>query len=87
MKRLLLVLGLLLLSIAAPVFAAFCHHCGKQMPDAANFCPACGTAAAGSFESAPPAQPSSAPVVQQPVVTSNTPVMISAPVEIGRAHV
>jgi|GEM_PF-912352 len=85
MKRMLLILGLLLFCVAAPSFAAFCHHCGKQMPDAANFCPACGTAAAGSFESAPPAQPSSAPVVQQPVVTSNAPVMISAPVVVQPA--
>ncbi|NLF98431.1 MAG: zinc ribbon domain-containing protein [Candidatus Riflebacteria bacterium] len=80
MKRMLVMLGLLLFCIAAPSFAAFCHHCGKQLPDAANFCPACGTAAAGSFESAPPAPAPAKPSAPPPATTANTPVMISAPV-------
>ena len=80
MKRMFLILGLLLFCVAAPSFAAFCHHCGKQMPEAANFCPACGTAAAGSFESAPPA-----PAPAKSPAAPTAPVMISAPVVIQPA--
>ncbi|PKL39270.1 MAG: hypothetical protein CVV41_21705 [Candidatus Riflebacteria bacterium HGW-Riflebacteria-1] len=82
MKKLLLVLTLLLFCVAAPLLAAFCHHCGKQMPDAANFCPACGTASAGSFDSAPPmgTPPASPPSSAQP--KQSAPVIISGPVVI-----
>lgn len=37
----------------SPVWGAFCHHCGKPLPDLANFCPACGTASAIAFTPAP----------------------------------
>lgn len=79
MKRLFVILALLLFCVAAPAFAAFCHHCGKPLPEAANFCPACGTPVAGSFESASPTvSPASASVK----ITAATPVMISAPVVV-----
>lgn len=42
--------------IVSPAFAAYCHHCGKTLPEQANFCPACGKPAAAAFETAPGAQ-------------------------------
>ena len=74
MKKTLFVLLAMLLVTVLPAFAAFCHNCGKQMPEAANFCPACGKASADSFQ---PAQP--LPVDNTPKATAVTPV-VSAPV-------
>lgn len=79
MKKILLILFLFCFTAGAPLLAAFCHHCGKQMPDVANFCPACGTAAAGSFESAPPA-----PLAQTVTVIPGTQVVLSAPVVVSQ---
>lgn len=36
------------LVLVAPVWAAFCTQCGKSVPEAAKFCPACGARQAGS---------------------------------------
>ena len=78
MKKIVLILSLMLFCMIAPAFALFCHHCGKQMPDAANFCSSCGTPVAGSFEPAPPpaANPPAAPAATVP---TPAPVVISAP--------
>lgn len=87
MKKILLILLLLCFAAGAPVLAAFCHHCGKQMPETANFCPACGTAAAGSFESAPPAQPAPAqpaPPTQTVTVIPGAQIVLSAPVVVSQ---
>ena len=55
---------LMLITAIMPAMAAFCHNCGKGLPEAANFCPGCGKEVAGAFQ---PAQPASSAPVQQPV--------------------
>ncbi|MBU1109947.1 MAG: zinc ribbon domain-containing protein [Candidatus Riflebacteria bacterium] len=83
MKKITLLLCLLLFCAVAPVFALFCYKCGKEMPDAANFCPKCGTASTGSFEPAPPAPASgNTPVAPSAPVTISAPVVISTPVVV-----
>ena len=55
MKMLTMVLVLLILCSAAPVFAIFCSSCGKDVPDAANYCPWCGTVSPGAITAVPSA--------------------------------
>ena len=45
MKKLYILLSALLLSSVAPLYASYCIHCGKNLPDDANFCSNCGQAA------------------------------------------
>jgi uncharacterized RDD family membrane protein YckC len=45
---------------------AFCAKCGKELPPAATFCPACGTPVAGATPAATGATPSQASPTQTP---------------------
>ena len=45
MKKLYILLSALILSSVAPLYASYCIHCGKKLPDTANFCSNCGQAA------------------------------------------
>ncbi len=74
-KTFLLSLILLLISVM-PAFAVFCQNCGKQLPEAANFCPVCGKASSGAFQTAQPAEPVPAPV------TPVAPVPVSPPASV-----
>ncbi len=65
MKKISVVMILMLIAAVMPALAAFCHNCGKGLPEAANFCPGCGKEVSGAFQSAQPAP--SAPVRTQPV--------------------
>jgi len=53
MFKLLFPLLLVFTLIVSPVFADYCHHCGKVLPEKANFCPGCGKPVAAAFEPAP----------------------------------
>ncbi len=83
MKRLVCLMAIMVLLAVSPLWAAFCHNCGKELPQAANFCPGCGKASAGAFETARPEpvapQPAAIPI--QVNVTAyppqNTPVIIN----------
>ena len=44
MKKLYVLLSALILSSVAPLYASYCIHCGKNLPDEANFCSNCGQA-------------------------------------------
>ena len=44
MKKLYILLSALILSSVAPLYASYCIHCGKNLPDEANFCSNCGQA-------------------------------------------
>jgi len=46
----------------------FCHHCGKKLPHAANFCPGCGTKLAPQRPSSPPQSHRTIPHKEKPVV-------------------
>ena len=37
-------LSALILCSVAPLYAFYCIHCGKNLPDSANFCSNCGHA-------------------------------------------
>ena len=50
MKKLYVLLSALILSSVTPLFASFCIHCGKKLPDVANFCSNCGHAVYNSNE-------------------------------------
>ena len=53
----------------------YCHHCGKQLPDGAKFCPECGGATANQFTgpTAPQPVPAPQPAPQpMPVQTTGT---------------
>lgn len=80
MKKLLAVVFIMILLAVSPLLAAFCQNCGKEMPEAANFCAVCGKAAAGAFQTAQPAQPSQS---NNLAVPSNSPVVISAAPDDG----
>lgn len=54
MRKINIILSALVLTSAMPAFAEFCTSCGQNLPDGANFCPGCGTAASSAFESAAP---------------------------------
>lgn len=64
------------------VFPMFCYLCGKELPDGAQFCPACGAkAATPAVEPVPPPpQPPEKPVVppSQPSATPSTPAVPSS---------
>lgn len=75
MKKSFLLSLLLLLISVMPVFAIFCQNCGKQLPEAANFCPACGKASAGAFQTAQPVTP--VPVAPVVPVTPVTPASVT----------
>lgn len=58
----------------------FCKSCGKELPDGAKFCGACGTSTAGQAApqtEAAPVAPMETPVVETPV--AETPVQETAP--------
>ncbi len=44
MKKLFVLLSALILCSVAPLYASYCIHCGKNLPDSANFCSNCGYA-------------------------------------------
>jgi len=50
MKKLLPLMVLLLLCVAAPAFAMFCNRCGKEIADSSNFCNWCGSAVNATVE-------------------------------------
>lgn len=51
MKKISMVLVLLLICSITAAYALFCADCGKKIPESANFCPWCGSAAPGPVES------------------------------------
>ncbi len=44
MKKLFVLLSALILTSVAPLYASYCIHCGKNLPNEANFCSNCGYA-------------------------------------------
>ena len=59
----------------------FCYLCGKELPDGARFCPACGAKAAAPTAKPAPPQPTAESIAppSQPSATPPTPPVHSSP--------